>query len=59
MNSIMLNARGGEKTQGTLFQVGFSQHKSRHNYTVTKELVKPPTKLMTNMVRRLRERKRK
>jgi len=43
------------KTKGALFKVKYSGDKNR--YTVTKELVKPPTKLMTNTVLREGERK--
>lgn len=36
------------KTKGALFKVKYSGDKNRYNDTVAKELVKPPTKLMTN-----------
>ena len=44
------------KTKGALFKVKYSGDKNRYSYTVAKELVKPPTKLMTNTVLREGER---
>lgn len=38
------------KTIGVFFKIKYSGDKNRYSYTVAKDLVKPPTKLMTNTV---------
>ena len=38
------------KTIGVFFKIKYSGDKNRYSYTGAKDLVKPPTKLMTNTV---------
>lgn len=55
MNCITKIHKKASDIKGSLFKDKLSQHKNTDNYAVAKELVKPPTKLMTNTVLRERE----